>query len=31
MTEARLKHFGWGRVGETLSPAEEDFALSRYR
>jgi len=31
MSEARLKHFGWGRVGETLSPAEEDFALSRYR
>ncbi|HEY5208224.1 MAG TPA: FAD-binding oxidoreductase [Stellaceae bacterium] len=31
MTEARLKHFGWGRVGENLSPAEEDFALGRYR
>jgi alkyldihydroxyacetonephosphate synthase len=31
MTEARLKHFGWGREGETITPAEEDFAIGRAR
>jgi alkyldihydroxyacetonephosphate synthase len=30
MTEARLKHFGWGREGEGLTPAEENAALNRY-
>ena len=30
MAEARLKHFGWGRVGETLTPEEEAFAAGRY-
>jgi alkyldihydroxyacetonephosphate synthase len=30
MGEARLKHFGWGRVGETLTPEEEAFAVARY-
>ncbi len=30
MAEARLKHFGWGRVGETLTAAEENFAVARY-
>ena len=30
MAEARLKHFGWGRVGETLTPQEEAFAVARY-
>jgi alkyldihydroxyacetonephosphate synthase len=28
MTQARLKHFGWGRQGEGLTPAEETFVLS---
>jgi alkyldihydroxyacetonephosphate synthase len=27
----RLKHFGWGREGEGLTPAEEAAALGRYR
>jgi alkyldihydroxyacetonephosphate synthase len=26
-----LKHFGWGRVGEGLTAAEEDFTVGRYR
>jgi alkyldihydroxyacetonephosphate synthase len=29
MTQARLKHFGWGREGEGLTPAEEAFVLGR--
>jgi alkyldihydroxyacetonephosphate synthase len=29
-TESRLKHFGWGREGEALTPAEEKAALDRY-
>jgi alkyldihydroxyacetonephosphate synthase len=31
MTERRLKHFGWGREGEGMTPAEEEAALDRYR
>ena len=31
MSERRLKHFGWGREGEGLTPEEEGFALERYR
>jgi alkyldihydroxyacetonephosphate synthase len=27
----RLKHFGWGREGEGLTPAEETAALDRYQ
>jgi alkyldihydroxyacetonephosphate synthase len=30
MTERRLKHFGWGREGEAMTPAEEAFALRTY-
>ena len=30
MAEGRLKHFGWGREGEGLVPAEEAAALDRY-
>jgi alkyldihydroxyacetonephosphate synthase len=30
-TGGRLKHFGWGREGEGLTPAEETAALDRYR
>jgi alkyldihydroxyacetonephosphate synthase len=30
-TSGRLKHFGWGREGEGLTPAEEAAALDRYR
>jgi alkyldihydroxyacetonephosphate synthase len=30
-TTGRLKHFGWGREGEGLTPAEEEAALDRYR
>jgi hypothetical protein len=30
MSERRLKHFGWGREGEGLTPEEEGFALDRY-
>ena len=26
MMQPRLKHFGWGREGEGLTPAEEAFA-----
>ena len=29
MTQARLKYFGWGREGESLTPAEEAFVLAR--
>ena len=28
---ARLKHFGWGREGEGMTPAEEAFCLNVYR
>ena len=31
MTERRLKHFGWGREGEAMTPDEEFFALRTYR
>jgi alkyldihydroxyacetonephosphate synthase len=31
MTEARLKHFGWGREGEGLTADEETALLDRYR
>jgi alkyldihydroxyacetonephosphate synthase len=31
MAEARLKHFGWGREGEAMTPEEEGAALARYR
>ena len=31
MTQSRLKHFGWGREGEGMTPQEEAFALDRYR
>jgi alkyldihydroxyacetonephosphate synthase len=31
MAEQPLKHFGWGRVGERLTPEEEAFTLARYR
>jgi alkyldihydroxyacetonephosphate synthase len=31
MTVRRLKHFGWGREGEGLTPEEEAFALQNYR
>ena len=31
MAERRLKHFGWGREGEGLTPQEESAALDRYR
>ena len=27
--QPRLKHFGWGREGEGLTPAEEAFVLGR--
>src|SRR5271155_4736491 len=30
MMEPRLKHFGWGREGEGLTPAEEAFVLQRF-
>ena len=29
MTQTRLKHFGWGRENEGLTPAEEAFVLGR--
>jgi alkyldihydroxyacetonephosphate synthase len=29
MAERRLKHFGWGREGEGMTPEEEAFALQR--
>ena len=29
MSEARLKHFGWGREGEGASTEEEAFAKNR--
>ncbi|HEY1301296.1 MAG TPA: FAD-binding oxidoreductase [Stellaceae bacterium] len=31
MAERRLKHFGWGREGEGMTPDEETAALDRYR
>src|SRR5215510_11265973 len=31
MTQARLKHFGWGPEGEGLTAEEEGAALDRYR
>jgi len=31
MTGARLKHYGWGREGEGMSPEERKFVLNRYR
>ena len=31
MSEARLKHFGWGREGEGLTAEEQAAALDRYR
>ena len=31
MTGARLKHYGWGREGEAMTGAEQDFVLGRYR
>src|SRR5271156_5607499 len=30
MMQPRLKHFGWGREGEGLTPAEEAFVLGRF-
>ena len=29
--QQRLKHFGWGREGEGLTPAEEAFVLGRVK
>jgi alkyldihydroxyacetonephosphate synthase len=31
MTQQRLKHFGWGREGETLAPEERAFVFQRLR
>jgi len=31
MTQPRLKHFGWGREGEGITPEEETFVWSRIR
>jgi alkyldihydroxyacetonephosphate synthase len=31
MVEPRLKHFGWGREGEGLTPEEEAATLARFR
>ena len=31
MTQARLKHFGWGREGEGITPEEEAFVWARIR
>ena len=31
MNSARLKHYGWGREGEGMTPAEQAFVLDRYR
>src|SRR5436309_7918289 len=31
MTGARLKHYGWGREGEAMTAAEQDFVVGRYR
>src|SRR5260370_2139837 len=31
MSGARLKHYGWGREGEGMTEAEQDFVLGRYR
>ena len=29
MTQLRMKYFGWGREGESLTAAEEAFVLER--
>ena len=31
MSGARLKHYGWGREGEGMTPAEQAFVLGRYQ
>jgi alkyldihydroxyacetonephosphate synthase len=31
MKEAHMKHFGWGREGESMTAEEESFVLDRYR
>jgi alkyldihydroxyacetonephosphate synthase len=31
MSAPRLKHYGWGREGESLTAAEKQFALGRFR
>ena len=31
MSEARLKHYGWGREGEGMTPQEQAFILGLYR
>jgi alkyldihydroxyacetonephosphate synthase len=31
MTDARLKHYGWGREGEGMSREERTFVLGRYK
>lgn len=31
MVEASMKHFGWGREGETMTAEEEGFVLDSYR
>ena len=31
MSDARLKHYGWGREGEAMSADERAFVLGRYR
>ena len=31
MTDARLKHYGWGREGEGMTADERNFVLGRYR
>jgi len=31
MTQPRLKHFGWGREGEGITPEEEAFVWTRIK
>ena len=31
MTQPRLKHFGWGREGEGITPEEEAFVWARIK
>ncbi len=31
MSDARLKHYGWGREGEGMTAQEQAFVLGRYR
>ena len=31
MQAARLKHYGWGREGEGMTPEERAFVWSRYQ